>query len=154
MLGTTKIPIGVYVYTVLKVEDGIGKYIINDGLTSKVMPLIVNKINIAKPNKITLVVRSSREHYTEGPFPTVGQLDNLVSNIKKEVRVFYQEPWPAEVPDLQVPDSLVIRFGYNEGCEFDKEVASGATIKTDRKNGSYPMLLGKDDSVDLVTKLM
>ena len=154
MLGTTKIPNGVYLYTVLKVKDGVGKYIINDGLTRNVMPLIINKVNIAKPNKVTLVVRSSREHYTEGPFPTVSQLENIVTNIKKEVRVFYQEPWPAEVPDLLVPDSLVIRFGYDEGCEFDKEVASRATIKTDRKNGDYPMLIGKNDSVDLVTKLM
>lgn len=154
MPGTTKLKKGLHVFTVFNVKNGIGKYTINAGLDNKLMPILINKLNRVSNDKITLVVRSSREHYTDGPFPHAGQVKQMIDNVKKEVRVFYQEPWPAPVPNLIRKDTVVIRFGYDEGCQFDKEVATGKEYKTDRKDGSYPLLITHDSEVDLTVKFI
>ena len=64
-----------------------------------------------------MVFRTEEEPYSDA-YPTKEQQLLLLKGIKIKHKIFYQDPCPSHVPNFSKEKS-VIRFGYDEGCEFD-----------------------------------
>jgi hypothetical protein len=77
----------------------------------------------------------------------------LNSRNNKNIVLFNQEPWPNEVPNFS-DSNLVIRFGFDEGCKFDKlQLDSPLPLSefgidskdTNYQNGTYHYLVNNQE---------
>lgn len=116
-----------YVVVRVKPIEGKAKVEVNTTLSEREVEQIIRMVNNLPYDRVVLVCRSNREHYTN-EVPTSLQVEEMSSSIDKTVKVFYQEPWPASVPTFN-SSNAVIRFGFNEGCAFDRLVAKGLEIE-------------------------
>ena len=154
MPGITNIENNTLLFCNCKVENGLAEFSVNNTLPNTLLKPIAKYINGLDKNKVILVVRSEKEHYTPGPFPETNKVRKLVRLLKKEVRVFYQEPWPAPVPLFNTDDAVVLRFGYNEGSEFDKSTASKTKYEIGLEDGKYNLLINNKTTIKLVADLI
>lgn len=122
-----QLQINEYVVIRVKPVEGKAKIDVNTTLSRGEVEQIIKMVNNLPYDRVVLVCRSSREHYTN-EVPTSLQIEEMSSSIDKVVKVFYQEPWPASVPTFN-SSNAVIRFGFNEGCAFDRLVAKGLEIE-------------------------
>jgi hypothetical protein len=130
-----------YVYVYINVENGVGVFNINNNIERTVSLELAKHINKLKYKNVVLICRSDKEQFSEA-FPNSAELNYLENNIKRNVKIFYQEPWPSHVPNfIEDNETLYIRFGYDEGSEFDKLCVNDSNFKTTQADGEYWFLL-------------
>lgn len=137
-----------FIYTFAKVKDGLTKYSVNNFSTESSIKELVNVINKENYKKVVLVCRSENEPHTE-QFPKKEYLEYIKENSNKEVKIFYQDPFPASVPNFS-NEYMVIRFGWDSGSEFDKSVSN--SHKTDLDEGTNIILYNKNKQINLNRK--
>jgi len=75
---------------------------------------------------------------------------NYLKKELRDIRIFYQNPWPDKVPTFS-KNKTVIRFGYDEGCGFDK-LTLNKKIKYNYKEGEYFYLVNCNKIIELKSK--
>lgn len=139
-------PKNFYVYVYINVENGEGVFNINNNLERNVVEELVDYINEVEYKNVVLICRSEKEQFSE-PFPSISEVKFLKEETNKNVKIFYQEPWPAKVPNfIESDETLFIRFGFDEGCDFDKLCVSSPTFKTKKEDGEYFFLINETNS--------
>ena len=136
-----------FIYTYVNVEDGIASLSVNSDFDRFISHKLSKFINDTKYKNIIVIARSEKEQFSE-PFPLTQELNAFIKKIKKEnVRVFYQDPWPAKVPSfIENENTMIIRFGYDEGCDYDKVCVTTPNFETEERDGNYFFLLNKNKS--------
>ena len=137
-----------FIYTPTQVKDGLAKYSINTNITDESIIELVNVINNENYKSVVLVCRSEEEPHAE-KFPTKECIDYIKENSNKEVKIFYQDPYPTPVPNFS-HKYMVIRFGFDAGCEFDKSL--NKLHKTNLEEGSAVILYNKNKQINLKRK--
>ena len=101
------------------IKDGKVKIQTNTGFDEKGVEIVNNLINKSSSQNIILSVRTEKEPHADN-YPAIGFIKKIRNNKNnKNIVLFNQEPWPQEVPNFS-NSNLVIRFGFDERCEFDK----------------------------------
>jgi len=109
----------VYTHVCVIIKDGMVLIKTNTGLDKNGVDVINNFINKSKFENIILSVRTSKEPFSDN-YPSDTLLRQLLNNRNnKNIVLFNQEPWPEPVPNFS-NSNLVIRFGFDEECKFDK----------------------------------
>ena len=148
-----------YIFVYADVKNKLATYRINDydefndyskNISQSSIKQLVNVINNSTHQKIVLVCRSKDEPYTQ-EFPAQLYLDYIKKNSKKNIKVFYQNPLPAKVPNFE-DDYMIIRFGWDSGCEFDNAVGEDKLFDTELSDGSYTLLYNNNKSINLNKK--
>ena len=130
-----------YVWVYINIENGVGVFNINNNIERASTLELVKHINKLKYKNVVLICRSDKEQFSEA-FPTSVELDYLKNNIKNNLKIFYQDPWPSHVPNfVKDEETLYIRFGFDEGSEFDKLCVNDSNFKTKQADGEYWFLL-------------
>jgi len=130
-----------YLYVYVNIKNGVGRFNINNNFLRQVTKKLTEYINNSKYKNVVLICRSEKEQFTEA-FPSLNELLYLKDNIKKNLKIFYQDPWPSHVPNfIKDEKTLYIRFGFDEGSEFDKVCVNDPTFKTTQADGEYWFLL-------------
>tara|TARA_B100000927_G_scaffold55005_1_gene41996 strand:- start:617 stop:1060 length:444 start_codon:yes stop_codon:yes gene_type:complete len=137
-----------FIYTLAKVNNGLTKYSINSSCTESSIKELVSVINKETYKKVVLVCRSENEPHAE-QFPKKEYIEYIKQNSNKEVKIFYQDPFPSVVPNFS-NEYMVIRFGFDSGCEFDKSVSE--VYKTDLNDGVNTILYNKNKYINLNRK--
>ena len=137
-----------FIYTLAKVNNGLTRYSINSYCTESSIKELVSVINKETYKKVVLVCRSEDEPHAE-QFPKKEYIEYIKENSNKEVKIFYQDPFPSPVPNFS-NEYMVIRFGYDSGSEFDKSVSE--LYKTDLNNGVNTILYNKNKYINLNRK--
>lgn len=138
-------PDNLFVVVKTTIEKGKGKFFINALSPSFVLDKIIDFINESSYKSVILVCRSYKEHYCK-PCPPLKDIDYLEKNINKHTIFFYQDPFPAEVPDFN-PEHLVIRFGFDNGCYLDKKCATDPNFDSDLESGDHYFLISKNKTI-------
>jgi hypothetical protein len=113
-----------------------------------ILDSIISFLKTDTSENIIMSVRGDKEPHSD-ELPTKTQKKYLVDSLKnKNIRFFNQEPWPQPVPNFS-KNNLVIRFGYDEGCELDKSTLKKVKNSLNLKNGKYYFLLNKKESIEL-----
>ena len=74
-------------------------------------------------------------------------LKKIKREIKKELTVFYQNPYPYNVPNFN-NNLTVIRFGYDNGCLLDRMCVSQPKVDTTNlEEGSHYYLISKNKTI-------
>lgn len=136
-----------YIYVSADVDDYQYEFGINFHLPDTILTDIVKFINEAETKNVVLICRSEKEQYNE-EFPKKEQIEFIKSSANKKVSIFYQNPWPESVPNFIDTDTIFIRFGFDEGCLFDKYILGKKFISNYKNMESY-YLLSKDKLVTL-----
>lgn len=150
---TSTLPDNTYVLSTITVKQNIATFNVNTGYKDKHLPKLLEVFNNKPQSKMIISVRGEKEHFTDGAYPNTYQLNKLIEGIDKVCKVFYQEPWPAIVPNFNTEDTVVLRFGYDEGSSFDKACANKTNFDIKNKNGSAILLISKDDNVVVENKV-
>jgi len=150
---TNALPDNTYIFATVSIDKNKATFNVNVGYTDLHLSKLIDIFNNRPESKMIFSVRSSKEYYATGAYPTDHQVKELVKGIHKECRVFYQEPWPAEVPNFNLEDTIVLRFGYNEGCTFDKACAANTVFDMKCKNGSGVLLISKEGNIVLENRI-
>ena len=127
------------------VENGKGKFFINALSPTFVLDKIIEFVNESSYKSVIFVCRSYKEHYCK-PCPPEKDINYLEKNIDKETIFFYQDPFPAEVPNFN-SEHLVIRFGFDNGCHLDKKCAADPEFNSDYESGDYYFLISKNKTI-------
>lgn len=137
-----------YIYSYMEVLDSDIKITINASLYPDILDSIISFLKTDTSENIIMSVRGDKEPHSD-ELPTKTQKKYLVDSLKnKNIRFFNQEPWPQPVPNFS-KNNLVIRFGYDEGCELDKSTLKKVKNSLNLKNGKYYFLLNKKESIEL-----
>jgi hypothetical protein len=127
----------------------------NSGLDVPRVVEIKKFIKQSNFENIIFSVRSELEPYPE-LYPNEVMLDMLLDG-NSNITLFNQEQWPAEVPNF-VDTNLVIRFGFDQGCELDLlqleeplPLSTFGILNDDSRyqNGIYHYLLNKNETIKL-----
>tara|TARA_Y100000389_G_C17459310_1_gene520475 strand:- start:39 stop:527 length:489 start_codon:yes stop_codon:yes gene_type:complete len=140
-----------YVYTRIKL-DNTNKFSMNTNskLDSSIIFQICDFINKLDTENIILVCRSEKEPYTH-EHPNKKEIEFIKNKTNKNIKIFFQEPWPEPVPSFIETNTSVIRFGFDEGCMLDmKCVDELFSLQMDM--GVYDFLINKNKSIDLNNK--
>lgn len=130
-----------YLNVYVNVENGVGTFNINNNFIKHTAKKLTEYINDSKYKNVVLICRSEKEQFSEA-FPKLNDLMYLKDNTKKNLKIFYQDPWPSHVPNfIEDEKTLYIRFGFDEGSEFDKLCVNDPTFKTTQVDGDYWFLL-------------
>ncbi len=141
-----------YIYTYIEVLDGDVKINVNTSLTSPILDSIISFLKTNTYQNIIMSARSNKEPHSN-ELPTKTQKKYLKDSLKeKNIRFFYQEPWPEPVPNFN-KNNLVIRFGYDEGCKLDKMSLTKIKNTSNLENGKYYFLLNNKHSIELNKKI-
>lgn len=141
-----------YIYSYMEVLDSDIKITINASLYPDILDSIISFLKTDTSENIIMSVRGDKEPHSD-ELPTKTQKKYLVDSLKnKNIRFFNQEPWPQPVPNFS-KNNLVIRFGYDEGCELDKSTLNKVKNSSNLKNGKYYFLLNKKESIELSKKI-
>lgn len=127
------------------VENGKGKFFINTLIPAYILDKIIDFINKSLYQSVVLVCRSHKEQYCK-PCPTINDIEYLKNNINKKTLVFYQDPFPSEVPNFNT-NHLVIRFGFDNGCNLDKECATNPEFDPSFSTGDHYFLISKNKTI-------
>lgn len=150
---TSKYPDYFFSFYNLKIKDGKYQLGVNDHNLSIGVESIVEFINNSKVDNTILSVRGKREPFML-PFPSLEDIEYIKSNSKKNILVFNQEPWPDPIPDFETDNNaIVIKFGYDEECEIDKEIAAEDIWHTGeelpKQDSELNILLNKNNVITL-----
>lgn len=141
-----------YIYSYMEVLNGDLKITINAPIYGDIMDSMISFLKTDTSENIIMSVRSDKEPHS-AELPTKAQKKYLVDSLKdKNIRFFNQEPWPEPVPNFN-KNNLVVRFGYDEGCELDKITSYKLQNTSKLKNGKYYFLLNKKESIELTKKI-
>lgn len=152
MENVTSLSDNLYIFSQVEVKNNKAKFSINKDVSDSIINLLISYINNSTFNNIKFVCRSDKEPFSKS-YPTKKQIQNIVQTCKKTNRIFYQEPWPNKVPNFS-EDSLVIRFGYDEGHTFDKSCADGKLVDFKKQDGSYYYLVGNHKLIEIKKLLL
>jgi hypothetical protein len=143
----------VYTHTCVIIKDGKVNIQTNAGLDKNAIRIIRNFIYVSNYDNIILSVRTDKEPFSSN-YPTSNMIRKLLnSRNNKNIVLFNQEPWPNEVPNFS-DSNLVIRFGFDEGCKFDKlQLDSPLPLSefgidskdTNYQNGTYHYLVNNQE---------
>lgn len=140
-----------YVYTRFVVDTETG---FSMNTNSKIKSSILNELCIVIDNlntkNIILVCRSEREPFTH-EHPTEKEIKHIKSNTNKNIKVFYQNPWPEPVPLFIESNTSVIRFGFDEGCKLDNKCVD-KEFSVPMEIGEHIFLINKNKSIALNSK--
>lgn len=144
-----KINDNVFVFTQVVVNNNIAYKKINSDIPNNIFKTLVNVLNEKISNELVFVCRSKKEPNTY-PLPKEEHLF-MLKNINKQYKIFYQDPWPTKVP-LFSDKKTVIRFGFDEGSEYDKMLLKDGGTFVNLKHGIYYFLVGKDNIFEVKLK--
>lgn len=143
-----KLEDNLYIICKVIVEDGMMSLHINSEISNSVVSSIINYVNDSFTD-IVMVFRTEEEPHSNA-YPTQEQQLLLLKGVKVEHKVFYQDPWPSNVPNFSKEKS-VVRFGYDEGCKFDTSTLN-KKIKTNKSDGEYYYLINNNKNIELKLK--
>jgi hypothetical protein len=143
-----KLQDNLYIVCKVIVDEGMMSLHINSEISNSVVSSIINYIN-DEFTDIVMVFRTEEEPHSDS-YPTQEQQILLLKGVKVKHKVFYQDPWPSNVPNF-LKDKSVIRFGYDEGCKFDTSTLN-KKIKTKKSNGEYYYLINKNKNIEIELK--
>ena len=106
-----------YVLCSVEVTESVGKLSVNAPIPSNTITKLCKVINNFDIDRLVIVCRSPLEQYTK-PFPYPEALKKIKREIKKELTVFYQNPYPYNVPNFNnnlVPITRIL-------MKFSKEI--------------------------------
>lgn len=138
-----------FIFTKVVVKNGFLKKHINTKIPTNVFESLITFINKSNYDNLVLVCRSQKEPTTDS-LPSLENLSKL-QELKKSYHIFYQNPWPESVPNFS-EDKIVIRFGFDEGSEYDKNIILEKETKTDLSDGDYYYLVSSKDKFEIKTK--
>jgi|TARA_B110000908_G_scaffold168310_1_gene222954 hypothetical protein len=108
-----------YTHTCVVIKNGKVNIQTNTGLDTKGLVVVTDFINESNFENIILSVRTEKEPFSSN-YPSGNTVRRLLNNRNNKcITLFNQEPWPITVPNFS-DSNLVIRFGFDEECEFDK----------------------------------
>jgi len=113
-----EIPNNHFLYGQLLVKRTELEFVVQASIRDTTSDSIIKIINNNNYNKVVLSVRHGKEpHNFWNPpeYPTEETLTKIKEQTNKEVHLFYQDPWPAKVPNFIDDNTMYIQFGYNEG---------------------------------------
>lgn len=148
----------VYTHTSVIIKDGKALIQTNTGLDINGVNIINNFINKSSFKNIILSVRTEKEPYSDNYPKTIFLRKILNNRNNKRVVLFNQEPWPQEVPNFS-DSNLVIRFGFDEECKFDKlQLAEPLPLtafglrENNKKlqNGTYQYLVNNEEMTESI----
>lgn len=140
-----------YVYTKF-VVDGETEFSMNTNskIKSNILNELCDVIDNLNTKNIILVCRSKREPFTY-EHPTEKQIKDIKSKTNKNIKVFYQNPWPEPVPLFVENNTSVIRFGFDEGCKLDNKCMDNE-FSVPMEIGEHIFLINKNKSIALNNK--
>tara|TARA_B100001564_G_scaffold359178_1_gene379984 strand:+ start:4076 stop:4510 length:435 start_codon:yes stop_codon:yes gene_type:complete len=104
------IPNNMFVLLLIRGDKVIPQPLLDKFYIEKIAEFVNNNIY----NRVVLIVRSKSEPHTE-EYPPLDLMDTLVEKINKETHIFYQDPWPTEVPNfIEDKDTMFLQLGFNE----------------------------------------
>lgn len=110
---------------------------------------IANELNQKNFRRTIITARSKQEPFTNA-FPTEKVLNKLTRDLNSSTDVFFQEPWPAKVPDFHLEENdIVLRLGFDEGLDLHKESTGKIyPIVVDNLNkGTYTCLISDKEVI-------
>ena len=150
-----------YTHTCLLIKNGKVSIRTNYGLDKNAIHIIRNFIYASNYDNIILSVRTDKEPFSSN-YPTSDMIRKLLnSRNNKNIVLFNQEPWPEPVPNFS-NSNLVIRFGFDEECEFDKIQLTediplsefGIDVDDPKyQNGTYHYLVNNQEHPSLDVKI-
>lgn len=128
-------------------------FAVNDSSIDIDIKSIIKFIDNRKEDNIIFCVRGEMEPFTN-VYPATEILDEIIENSKKNILIYYQEPWPAPIPNFSTDDNaVVIKFGYDEESEIDKSIADNVKVKAkkipSKKLNNVPVLVNKKNVIFL-----
>ena len=140
-----------YVYTKFVIDSKTG---FSMNTNSKIKSNILDKLCIVIDNlgtkNIILICRSEREPFTH-EHPTEKEIKHIKNKTNKNIKLFYQNPWPESVPAFVENNTSVIRFGFDEGCKLDKKCMD-KDFSVPMEIGEHTFLINKNNSISLNSK--
>lgn len=134
-----------YVLCSIEVKKNIGKLSVNAPIPIDIRNKICNEINKLKTDRVVLICRSNLEQYTN-PFPYPEDLKEIIKSLNKKVTIFYQNPYPYNVPKFN-KNLFTVRFGFDNGCLLDRMCVSQPTVQMNCEDGSYYFLISKNKTI-------
>ena len=139
-------PDNLYVLCSVEVTENEGKLSVNAPIPVDITYKLCNQLNNFDIDRLVIVCRSSLEQYTK-PFPYPETLKKIKEEVNKEITIFYQNPYPYNVPNFN-NDLTVIRFGYDNGCLLDRMCVSQPKVNTTNlKEGTHYYLISKNKTI-------
>ena len=137
-----------YVYTRIQ-SDKNNKFSMNTNCKLDFSSIfkICDFINKLDTQNIILVCRSEKEPYTH-QHPSKKEIEFIKNKTNKNIKIFYQEPWPEPVPSFVETNTSVIRFGFDEGCMLDMKCID-PNFSIEMQFSEYNFLINKNKSIDL-----
>ncbi len=135
-----------FVLCSVKVSNKEGTLSVNAPIPTHITSKLCNELNNFDTDRLVIVCRSPLEQYTK-PFPYPETLNKIKSEVVKELSIFYQNPYPYNVPNFN-NNLTVIRFGYDNGCLLDRMCVSQP--KVDASNlveGNHYYLISKNKTI-------
>lgn len=109
---------------------------------------IAEYINSQQYTRVIFVCRSEKEPWADS-FPSKSELDTLLSKLKCNYNIFYQEPWPTAVPNFNLKEGeKIFRFGFDEGLDINKW-SIDSTLDTPVLNEYSEVLLTNKNIIEL-----
>jgi len=136
-----------YVHCVLRIENKKLSIHTNVGLQQSYAECINEFVDNHECKNIIYTIRSKEEPYSE-EYPS-SSVKNVLEKAKKNIVFFNQQPWPEAVPNFS-NTNLVIRFGFDDGCDLDKLYNS--PTDTNLSDGTYHFLISKNKTIELKQK--
>jgi|TARA_A200000159_G_scaffold139286_1_gene140732 hypothetical protein len=132
-----------FIVTKVIVKDNKGKFHINTSIPQEIFLSIIDfSLNF---DNLKFVCRANHDDNAGTPN------SNQITLLRKYGKIFFQDPWPTPVPNFK-SDSVVFRFGYDEGCEYDKMCAHNPIHNVEENDGTYYYLISKNNIVKLESK--
>lgn len=134
--------------TVKILEEGL-KFSFNAIADYSLFDNIAEELNKKDYRRIIITARSKQEPYTYA-FPNEKVLNKLTRDLNSSTDVFFQEPWPAKVPDFHLEQNdIVLRLGFDEGLDLHKETTGKIyPVVVDNLNkGTYTCLISSKEVI-------
>lgn len=114
-----------YQFGYVRIQDNNLSFNFNFFTDDSIVENIAKYINDKNYDRVIVVARSTDEPYTVTGFPQTEKLNEFTEMLTPESSVFFQEPWPAAVPNFKLSNnSCVFRFGFDEGLKLNKNNVS------------------------------
>ncbi len=134
-----------YVLCSIEVTDSKGKLSVNAPIPTDISSKICNEINKFSTDRVILICRSRSEQYTN-PFPYPETLKEIIKSINKKVTIFYQNPYPSNVPKFN-KNLFTVRFGFDNGCLLDRICVSQPAVEMNCGDGTYYYLISNNKTI-------
>lgn len=142
-----KLDSNLYIFCKIQILNNEINILVNSDIPTSILSSLSSELKSYK--NILLVCRTEKEPHYGTNYPP----KNIINYLKKElrdIRIFYQNPWPDKVPTFS-KNKTVIRFGYDDGCDFDK-LTLNKKLKYNYKDGEYFYLVNSNKITELKSK--